>query len=127
MSDKFESYLYEDDFETVAYQDGNYRKSPYSCYYDGSNFVITLNKPTGSYIGDEKIKNRLIKLRLHKSSGINFGEITVDGKGAQTTAITADPSVEMPFNFEGSSKTNDIVEIFIMEPSVEHEIKIQII
>lgn len=127
IADKFESYLYEDDFETVAYQDGHYRKSPYSCYFDGTNFVINLDNSIGSYIGD-KTQYKQFKLRLHKPAGINFGTITVNGDPAETQDVPADPETEMPFNFEGGSRTNDVVEILVAtSPTSKYEIKIQLI
>lgn len=128
IADKFASYLYEDDFETVAYQDGHYRKSPYSCYYDGSNFVIKLDKPIGSYIGDEKMQKRTFGIRIHKPSGIEFGPITVNGEAVRAATLDVNPDIEMPFNFAGSSRTNQIKEFEIeMTAATEYEIKIQII
>lgn len=121
--------LYEDDFETVAYENDFYHKSHYSCGYDQNNkeFIIKLDPSQGWFIGDDAIANRKYKIRIHKTRG-EIGDVLVDGKVVNKNVIARDASVTMPFNFSGASRTEDVVEIEIPYDSVRlgHIIQIKL-
>ncbi|MBQ0045701.1 MAG: DUF5110 domain-containing protein [Mycoplasma sp.] len=123
--------LYEDDFETVAYQLGYYHKSNYQCYYDNktNEFVIHLDPSQGTYVGDDIIANREYNIRIHEIPGMNLSGVTLDGKAITPVRISKATDPMMPFGFgEQQTSTNDLILVKIPSGSIRvgHEIRIQI-
>lgn len=122
--------LYEDDFRTVAYQDGFYHKSDYACYYDISTgeYVIRLEPAKGWYIGDDAIANRRYSIRLHQLPGltIDTDSFTLDGRKYYPEEIPAvEEGIVMPFGFGENASNEDIVLVNLHADSVRlgHEIR----
>lgn len=126
----YSSSLYEDDTETVAYQNGYYHTSRYGCYYDAKkgDYVIKLDPSIGWFIGDDIIANRAFNIRLHQIEGLQFGKVTVDGAEIEVEPTGEDENIAMPFNFDGASRTEPVWIINIPSDSVRkaHEIRIHV-
>lgn len=126
------STLYEDDFESVAYQLGYYHKSHYGCYYDRDTkeFVVRLDPSVGWYIGDDQISERQYTIRLHALDGLNFGAMTLDGKPITVQPTHPSEDVQMPFVFAGPGMagTEDVFEIVIPKDSIRagHELRVKL-
>ena len=122
--------FYDDDHESIAYQHGYYHTSGYNCYFDSSTneFVIKLDPSKGWYIGDDEIANREFKIRLHKTCNEIDDTVLVDGRKVQGKTYFADPSIAMPLNYEGASRTEDVIEVTIPSSSIRlgHEIRVKI-
>ncbi len=76
-------YLYEDDTETTAYKQGEFRKSAYEAYYLQSEnaFVVKLHAAEGVFGGEKCFDKRDIVLRYHLLKGAeNVRKVTVNGE-----------------------------------------------
>lgn len=63
----YSSFLYEDDRETVAYQDGKNSIIPYSASFDKekNSFIVRLGKAIGEFEGEYYSPKKHMKLKLH--------------------------------------------------------------
>ena len=124
---KDKGYIYEDDRETVAYQEGVYRKTNYETFYnenDNSIYII-IDKCEGNYIDDIESRNILFKYHLlnecDKVNKVYINNREVDYK------INKKEESEYPFNEKENSPTSDILFFrFNLNIKEETVIKIEI-
>ena len=61
------SFLYEDDRETIAYQEGKNSIIPYSAFYDkeSNSFIVRLESANGEFDGKYYSPKKHMKLKVH--------------------------------------------------------------
>lgn len=128
------SYLYEDDHDSVAYQNGEYRKSQYDYHLtedDNYRYVnINLGGADGYYGDDYKVTDREYILRVHSLEDFknaNIESIMVDGEAKKGVLVTCENG-KMPFGINFKANENDeITEISVPKSSVRkaHQIVIK--
>lgn len=103
--------LYEDDCETVAYKDGQYRETAVSLQGNGKNQTVTVFPAKGRFSGKRAFGERTYTLRIHRRSG--WGElaaVTVNGKPTAFSVIGQDCS-GAPFANLGGSRDGVVYEV----------------
>lgn len=109
-SESTSGYLYEDDFKTVAYKDGEYRKSAYRSVFDDFEgaFIINLDGAEGKYSGDKKFTTREILLKIHLAEIKTVSRITVNGEEVKFKKHRRNKSV-MPFSDGNNAPDGTVV------------------
>lgn len=81
MKDKFSSFLYEDDRETIGYQYGEKRIMEYSASYDKEKnaFCIILEKSEGDFEGIYATKTKKIRLKYHNLYQKGIESVSLNG------------------------------------------------
>ncbi len=106
-----EGVLYEDDGETVAYKQGEYRQTKYKAFYDASSrsYNLHIEKAEGSFVGERAFTSRKINVVVHLG-GANISSATVNG--AKTDILTAEKdSTAMPFAFDGGASDSRTITV----------------
>ncbi|MCQ2793754.1 MAG: DUF5110 domain-containing protein [Bacilli bacterium] len=127
------SYLYEDDYDTTGYKNNEYRKSPYQYKVekvgDTYQVVIDLGAAKGHFDGDDEVISRAYHLQIHNVNNQfkdeNITQVTIDGKAASHSTITATKDKQMPFGVNVAFN-DDITTIDVPASSVRkgHQIVI---
>ena len=102
--------LYEDDTTSTAYQEGEYRTTQLSSYFDSEagEAIVEIGAAQGDFAGELAFDSRDWTLRIHQPEG--WGEleaVLVDGEEADFTATAAD-SEAMPLMNEGGSRDGTV-------------------
>lgn len=114
------SYFYEDDYDSIGYQVGEYRKSNYGYHYEVDNngyrkVIIDLGGANGSFDNDFEVTDRSYTLRIHNADNkflnANIVSATVNGKEVEHP-IDEGNVTSMPFNTHG--KMNDTDEVTLI-------------
>ena len=65
--ENYSSFLYEDDRETIAYQEGKNSIIPYSAFYDkeSNSFIVRLESANGEFDGKYYSPKKHMKLKVH--------------------------------------------------------------
>lgn len=105
--------LYEDDTETVAYKNGQYRETLLSTGYDASTGEVTVDigKAVGSFDGDDAFDTRTWTVRVHAPSG--WGAVTsatLNGSPITLTKISK-VSGSYPLGGAGAAGAEDVYEV----------------
>ncbi len=81
-TDKYSSFLYEDDRETLGYQHGERRIMPYSACYDKvkNAFTMTLDKSEGHFDGKYFSESKNMKLKFHMLYQKDIKEVRINGE-----------------------------------------------
>ncbi len=93
-----EGYLYEDDGETTAYKQGEYRTSAYKAGYDKKRgaYAVTLGASVGEFKGDRAVASRKITLKCHFADGEALKKAVVNGAEIEFETVAADKTA-FPF------------------------------
>ena len=104
------SVLYEDDTETVAYKDGQYRTTEITLKGDKTQ-VLTINPAEGSFEGERAFTKRDYTVRIHGRDGWGkLNSVKLNGKDISFTVIEKDPDAE-PLAILGGARDNTVYEI----------------
>ena len=117
-------FLYEDDGETTAYRQGEFRIGEYEAKYDRKEnaYVIRFAASEGSFAGKRACTMRKAAVRVHSCGGkieraeMNGEELVVEQIGRDAEAF--------PFAAEGGAADGDVFTVRVcMDLSQSHEIK----
>lgn len=111
-----ETELYEDDTQTVAYKDGEYRTTNITLTGDKTQ-VLTVYPAEGSFDGDRAFTDRSYTIRVHGRD--DWGKLLtakVNGKTVMFKTIAKDSSAE-PLAIVGGTRDNTVYE-FTFEADV---------
>ena len=110
-----EGLLYEDDGETLAYQDGAYRTTAYRAYFDEQEraYVLEFDRACGSFKGERACARREVTVRVH-CLGERFGHAALNGKWLAFERIGKNPSA-FPLAAEGGARDGDVIIASFME------------
>lgn len=120
-------YLYEDDGETTAYQQGEYRKSEYKAWFDRDKncFTIAFGKGIGNFYGERAFTQRKIALRYHLLAGsADVEKVTVNGKEMKYSVERRNGNA-FPLSFEGGSPDSKLLQIDVTHKA-EEELRIEL-
>lgn len=103
--------LYEDDTETIAYQQGEYRTTDITMNYDDAKgaIIINIGEAQGAFSGKLAFEERSWKVRVHVNPG--WGElfrVKVNGETIKNLALQAKDKNASPFAFSGGSPDGDV-------------------
>lgn len=105
--------LYEDDTESVAYKNGEYRETLLSTGYDAASKQVTVDigAAVGSFAGDDAFDTRTWTVRVHAPSG--WGAVTSATLNGSPVALTKISKVSgsYPFGGAGAAATDDVYEV----------------
>ena len=102
--------LYEDDTETVAYKDGQYRTTDITLS-GGKTQTLTVAPAEGSFTGDRAFTKRDYTVRVHHPKG--WGALTtaaLNGEPVDFIAVAKDPAAD-PLNVTGGARNETVYEI----------------
>ena len=118
-------YLYEDDGETTAYQQGAFSKSGYRANYreEENAFVLRFDAAEGSFAGERFVKKRQVMLKYHCLKGAgSVARVCVNGKELPVKR-TAQAEV-FPLGTQSAAPDGATVTVeFEMERSQNYEVK----
>ncbi|NLN29196.1 MAG: DUF5110 domain-containing protein, partial [Firmicutes bacterium] len=103
-----ETYLYEDDTMSNAYELGQFRTTALSTSFEGGKAILRIGAAQGAFDGPRAFNEREWTVRVHRPGG--WGEltgVTVNGKSAPFTKIPRDPHA-MPLDNEGGATDGDV-------------------
>ena len=119
-------YLYEDDTETTAYKQGQFRKCRYEAFYcaDCNAFVVKLHAAEGEFDGEKAFNSRKIMLKYHLSKGLKgVKNITVNGENCSYVKKTKNGEL-FPFNTKDAAPDGAVICTSIeIDVDKEYEIK----
>lgn len=102
--------LYEDDTETVAYKDGQFRTTAITLS-GGAAQTLTVSPAEGSFQGERAFMKRDYTVRVHQPAGWGaMTAATLNGETVGFTAIEKDPAAD-PFNLTGGARNETVYEI----------------
>ena len=102
--------LYEDDTETVAYKDGQYRTTEIALSGDETQ-TLTVAPAEGGFTGERAFDKRAYTVRVHQPKGWGaMTAATLNGETVAFTAIGKDPAAD-PFNLTGGARNETVYEI----------------
>lgn len=102
--------LYEDDAETVAYQNGRYRTTEISLR-GGAEQTLAIAPAKGRFEGKRAFENRSYTVRVHQPAG--WGALTaaaLNGKAVAFTALEKDAAAE-PLALTGGARDGTVYEM----------------
>ncbi len=105
-----EAVLYEDDTETVAYKEGQYRTTNITLEGDKTQ-VLTVYPAEGSFDGDRAFSKRNYTVRVHRRD--DWGKllaVKVNGESVTFKTIAKDENAE-PLAIIGGTRDNTVYEI----------------
>ena len=111
-----EATIYEDDYSTVAYKDGQFRTTKVTMDCADKILTLKIGATVGTYKDAPAFTDRAYTVHLHKRA--NFGDITkitVDGKEV-TFKTYAKSKDSTPFIETGAALDADIVEFTVTTP-----------
>ena len=120
-----QGYLYEDDGETTAYQQGAFSISPYSAQYSVKDnaFVINFGAAEGCFEGERFVKRREVKLKYHILQGADVARVSINGKEAPFKRWAKENV--FPLNTENFAPDGETITVdFSMEREKSYEIKV---
>jgi alpha-glucosidase (family GH31 glycosyl hydrolase) len=105
------SVLYEDDGDTVAYKDGQFRKTHLKTSFDSGSLSIAIGAAQGSYAG--AAPDRTWKIRVHapESWGALL-EATMNGAAVTPVTLAKDPNAA-PFAISGGARDALVYEFTV--------------
>ncbi len=117
--------IYEDDYSTVAYKDGQYRTTEVTTDYADSVLTIRIGATRGSYDGAPDFTEREYTVHLHDRA--NFGSITkIEVNGVVITLDTYKKSSDStPFIETGAALDADITE-FTVKTALDKAVEIKV-
>ncbi len=128
MNDKFASFLYEDDRETVGYQYGERRILNYSAQYDKKKnaFSIILEKAEGHFDGIYASSTKKMRMKYHilyqkeiKSVCVNGKEVSysIHKRNLKAKVLSTSPealdSDTLVLEFNHNMSERDCIEIYL--------------
>ena len=99
--------LYEDDCDTVAYKDGQYRTTSITLQSDGASGTLTVNPAVGSFAGARAFSQRSYTVRIHAD---NISRVAVNGQDVPFTVLRRDAG-NVPFALSGGSPDGTVCEL----------------
>ncbi len=106
-----EAEIYEDDTETVAYKDGQYRTTDVNMEYDGEALEITVSPAKGSFDSELAVTERVFTIRLHDKEGFGkITKITVNGNTVTDSKVYCRSDDASPFMDTGATTDADVTE-----------------
>ena len=105
--------LYEDDQETLAYQNGQFRLTRYTfSYCNEKEYELTFGVPQGSFTGEKWCEKRHMVFRLHLNDGKKLVHCydPGDGQVLPITFFKRDPSA-FPLKSDGASPDADVYQM----------------
>ena len=111
-----ETTLYEDDTDTIAYKDGQYRTTDVSMTCEDGVLKIVIDPAKGSFEGERAFSDRTWNLRIHRNP--DWGTITamrVNGEAIDFDVIERSASAA-PFAFAGAALDGDVYVVSLRSP-----------
>ena len=117
--------LYEDDGETLAYQDGAYRTTAYRAHFDAEEgaCVLEFDRARGSFKGERACARREVTVRVH-CFGEQFGRAALNGEELAFECIGKDPSA-FPLAAEGGARDGEVITAkFTQDVAKSYQLKL---
>lgn len=117
--------MYEDDGETLAYQDGAYRTTAYRAHFDAEEgaCVLEFDRARGSFDGERACARREVTVRVH-CFGEQFGRAALNGEELAFECIGKDPSA-FPLAAEGGARDGEVITAkFTQDVAKSYQLKL---
>lgn len=104
-------FIYEDDTETTAYKDGQYKKSCYRAAYnaDNNSFEIALFASEGRFSGDKNFDKREIRVRYHLLPNVSkVTKVTLNDSPIEYETVKKDETA-FPLNAGNAAPDGDCI------------------
>ncbi len=117
--------IYEDDTQTVAYKNGQFRTAAVSLKGEGKTETLTVSKALGGFTGNLAFTGRTYTVRVHAPRQGRLQQVLINGKPASFSVIHKDPSAA-PFAVGGGSADGTVCE-FSFSANVYEKSEIKLI
>lgn len=126
LTEKYFSFLYEDDRETLGYQHGERRIMPYSAYYDKTKnaFCITLDKAEGQFDGIYFSEYKNMKLKYHMLYQKGVKEVRVNGEIVSFSAYKRNMKAKVLSNSSDALDSDTLVVEFLHDMKEKQTIEL---
>ena len=108
--------LYEDDGETVAYKDGQFRTTDILLSGEETTVTLSIDAAKGEFAGKKAFNDRTWTVRVHGRN--DFGELTsmtLDGTAVSFTTVQKDETAA-PLAIVGGARDNTVYEYTFTSP-----------
>lgn len=123
---KDEGVLYEDDGETTAYMNGEYRTSAYRAFYDADQkaYVVEMDGAEGAFSGERACIERKVAVRLHSAfCKDSIARVTLNGEDLPFEMLKQEKNA-FPFAAEGGARDGEILQVtFPSKTEKEYRLK----
>ena len=121
-----EGVLYEDDGETTAYMNGEYRTSAYRAFYDADQkaYVVEMDGAEGVFSGERACNERKVAVRLHSAfCKDSIARVTLNGEDLPFEMLKQEKNA-FPFAAEGGARDGEILQVtFPSKTEKEYRLK----
>ena len=117
--------IYEDDTQTVAYKNGQFRTAAVSLKGEGKTETLTVSKAIGGFTGNLAFTGRTYTVRVHAPRQGRLQQVLINDKPASFSVIHKDPSAA-PFAVGGGAADGTVCE-FSFSANVYEKSEIKLI